>query len=235
MRPLWLDPGEIYNADLADPAAPPKIENFFFVALRSRTFMGAVSADASRAAEIDPDHPRTDVSRAWNFRIRKPAINFRALDRWWSAYRCWMFPEMTWKQFSGVAGRVMGMVAKEMPRDQGNQLRPNPGLELGAPEVRVLPDRTRLADAGVTVRELGDTVDTFNDGLRVAEVTIGGERLDLMLAGPRSAEEQTQTIAALPVVTRSGSILPTGSLAEVVLTSGPDRDSPPGSAAAQSP
>jgi hydrophobic/amphiphilic exporter-1 (mainly G- bacteria), HAE1 family len=220
VRPLWLDPGEIYNADLADPAAPPKIENFFFVALRSRTFMGAVSADASRAAELIPiiRGPMFREPGTFGF-VSQPSIFGRSIG---GGRRIDLdVSGNDLETILGVAGRVMGMVAKEMPRDQGNQLRPNPGLELGAPEVRVLPDRTRLADAGVTVRELGDTVDTFNDGLRVAEVTIGGERLDLMLAGPRSAEEQTQTIAALPVVTRSGSILPTGSLAEVVLTSGP--------------
>ena len=78
-----------------------------------------------------------------------------------------------------------------------------------------MPDRTRLADAGVTVRELGDTVDTFNDGLRIAEITVDGERLDLMLAGPKLAIEQTQRIGTLPVVTSAGTILPTNALAKL--------------------
>ena len=107
------------------------------------------------------------------------------------------------------------------PLQEGNQLRPNPGLELGAPEVRVIPDRLRLADNGVTARELGETVDAFNDGLRVAEVTVGSERLDLTLRGPDKNVTETQGIASLPVVTSSGRIVPTDSLADVVLTTGP--------------
>jgi HAE1 family hydrophobic/amphiphilic exporter-1 len=108
-----------------------------------------------------------------------------------------------------------------MPREDGSQVRPRPGLELGAPEIRVLPDPVRLADNGVSARELGMTVDAFNDGMRVAEITVGGERIDLMLMGPEGNVTETQGIGALPVVTRSGTILPTRLLSDVVVTSGP--------------
>jgi HAE1 family hydrophobic/amphiphilic exporter-1 len=112
-------------------------------------------------------------------------------------------------------------IVQVLPFEQGNQLRPNPGLELGAPEVRVIPDRLRLADNGVTARELGETVDVFNDGMRVAEVTVGSKRTDLVLQGPDKNVVETQGIGNLPVVTSSGRIVPASSLAEIVLTSGP--------------
>jgi len=120
-----------------------------------------------------------------------------------------------------VAQDAFGRVNKLMPNENGAQVRPRPGLELGAPEIRVLPDPVRLADNGVSARELGLTVDAFNDGLRVAEVTVGGERIDLVLMGREGNVTETQGIAALPVVTRSGDILPVGSLARVIVTSGP--------------
>jgi len=121
----------------------------------------------------------------------------------------------------GVAQNAFGLVNKAMPREQGGRVRPRPGLELGAPEIRVLPDPVRLADNGVSARELGLTIDAFNDGLRVTEITVDGERIDLMLMGPEGNVTQTQGIAALPVVTRSGDILPAGSLAKIIVTSGP--------------
>ena len=96
-----------------------------------------------------------------------------------------------------------------------------PGLELGAPEVRVIPDPVRLADNGISARDLGLTIDALNDGLRVAEITIGGKRADLILMGPESNVLETQGIANLPVVTRSGDILPASALADIVITSGP--------------
>ena len=107
------------------------------------------------------------------------------------------------------------------PRSEGNQLRQKPGLELGATEVGGIHNRIALADNGGTARELGDNVDAFNDGLRVAEVIVGSERLDLTLRGPAQNVVETQEIGALPVVTSSGRIVPVTSLADVELTAGP--------------
>jgi len=122
----------------------------------------------------------------------------------------------------GTALKAAGLVSGTLPREQGHQLRPKPGLELGAPEVRLIPDRTRLADAGVSARTLATTVDAFNDGLRVAEITVGGRRIDLTLLGPKPDGERTQSIEALPVVTGSGQILPASSLASIQVTEGPN-------------
>ena len=71
----------------------------------------------------------------------------------------------------------------------------------------------------MTAKELGQTVDAFNDGLRVAEVTVGGNRMDLTLVGPDKHVNRTENISNLPVVTRSGLVLPAGSLAKVIVTS----------------
>ena len=106
-----------------------------------------------------------------------------------------------------------------MPRSQGTQLR-QPGLELGAPEIRVIPNRTKLADNGVTARELGDTLDAFNDGLQI-KITVGSKRIDLMLKGALPDVEETQGISQLPVVTSSGMIVTAGELADILVTSGP--------------
>ena len=94
-------------------------------------------------------------------------------------------------------------------------------MGLGAPEIRLFPKEQRLADAGVTFRELGQTVDAFNSGLRISEITVGDRRVDLVLRGPRKFVTQTQGIANLPVVTREGHILPVSSLAEIRIVNGP--------------
>ena len=120
-----------------------------------------------------------------------------------------------------MAQRAVGHISRALPREEGNQFRPRPGLEFGAPEVRIIPDPVRLADNGVSARELGETVDAFNDGLRTLELTEGSDRMDLMLAGPDSLVGETQGIENLPIVTQSGTIMPLRSLAEVIVTSGP--------------
>jgi len=125
------------------------------------------------------------------------------------------------EEIVGVAQRAAGYVEAALPRAQGHQMRPLPDLTLGAPEVRVTPNRARLADAQVSAVELGQTIDVFNDGLRVAEVTVGGKRLDLVLRGPSEEILRTQGINYLPVVTGEGMILPASELATIEVTSGP--------------
>ena len=62
---------------------------------------------------------------------------------------------------------------------------------------------------------MADTVDAFNDGLRVAEITVDGKRIDLILTGPYKKVTETQGISSLPVVTESGRIISVGELADV--------------------
>ena len=116
------------------------------------------------------------------------------------------YQERELEQILEIALKTVGLVSKIMPRSEGTQIRPKPGLELGAPEIRVIPDRTRLADNGVTARELGDTIDAFNDGLRITEITVGSKRVDLMIKGVQDDITETQGINNLPVVTSSGKI-----------------------------
>jgi len=202
------------------PGEPPKIERFFFVATRASTFLGAVSVEPQRASELIPvlRDPVFREPGTFGF-INQPSIFGRGIGGGRKIELDISGQDLD--EILEVASRVVGKALQALPLSAGNQLRPKPGLELGAPEIRVIPNRVRLADNGVTARELGDTVDAFNDGLRVAELTVGSERLDLVLQGPAKNVIETQGIAALPVVTSSGRIVPADSLADVVLTAGP--------------
>jgi HAE1 family hydrophobic/amphiphilic exporter-1 len=216
IRPLWAS---VSGAD-AEPDGPPKIERFFFVASRASTFMGAVAVEPQRAGELIDvlQEPMFREPGSFGF-INQPSIFGRGLG---GGRKIELDISGTnLEEILSVAQKAMGLLSRHMPIEEGNQLRPNPGLELGAPEIRVLPNPIRLADNGVTARELADTIDVFNDGLRVAEVTVGADRIDLMLKGPANQVTQTQGIENLPVVTASGMILPASALSDVVLTAGP--------------
>ena len=87
----------------------------------------------------------------------------------------------------------------------------------------MVPNLRRLADNGLTARDLGITIDVFNDGMRVSEVTVGAKRIDLTLMGTDRNVTNTQGIASLPVVTGSGRILSVDNLADVSVTEGPNQ------------
>ncbi len=216
IRPLWSD----VSGPEAEPGGPPKIRRFFFVARRSSTFLGAISEEPQRAGELIPVLQNVVFREPGTFGfVNQPSIFGRGIG---GGRKLQL--DISGNEFEDileVAGQAMRKIVQVMPLDEGNQLRPKPGLELGAPEVRVVPDRVRLADNGVTARELAETVDTFNDGLRVAEVSVGSKQIDLMLQGPDQNVVETQGIGSLPVVTSDGMILPASSLADVILTAGP--------------
>jgi len=216
VRPHWASE----TGPESKPGEPPKMEHFFFVTFRELTIVGARAMDGRRVGELIPvlskpvfREPGTFGSMSQRSIFGRGVRGARSIDLDISG------PDL--QSVIDVAQRAVGLISQALPRSKGNQLRPRPGLELGAPEVRIIPDPVRLADNGVTARELGDTVDAFNDGLRVLEFTAGSDRMDLMLAGPDGIVSETQGIGNLPIVTQSGAIIPLRSLAEVVVTSGP--------------
>ena len=68
---------------------------------------------------------------------------------------------------------------KEFPRSAGHQMRPKPGLILGAPEIQIQPDRIKLADNNVSAKELAMGIDAFNSGIRVDEIIVDSNRNDM--------------------------------------------------------
>jgi HAE1 family hydrophobic/amphiphilic exporter-1 len=202
------------------PGEPPKISRFWFIARGTRTILAASAVDPTRAKELVPVIRRVAFREPGTFGfVTQTSLFGRGFGGSNVIDLDITGPDL--ENLLAVARRAIGVVFREMPRSAGNQVRPRPGLELGAPEVRVIPDPLRLADNGLTARDLGLTIDAFNDGLRVAEVTLGSRRMDLTLMGPQDRITQTQGINNLPVVTRSGMILPVSELARVEVTEGP--------------
>jgi len=236
VRPYWKDqqnkdqpdstatkPSQNANAEdgqNAEQADPPVIDHFFFVATRSRTFLGASATDPNRVKELIPVLQGPVFSEPGTFGfITQPSIFGRGIGGGRKIELDVSGPDLG--VVLAVAGQAFGMLSREMPRSEGNQHRPQPGLELGSPEVRVIPDRIRLADNGLTAQDLAQSIDTFNDGVRTGEITIGGRLVSLVLRGPDDVVAATQDIGGLPVVTSDGRIVSVESLAEVKMTDGP--------------
>jgi hydrophobic/amphiphilic exporter-1 (mainly G- bacteria), HAE1 family len=216
VRPHWASE----TGPESKPGEPPKMDRFWFIAFNSRTILAASAVDPTRAGELVPIMKKVAFREPGTFGfVTQRSLFGRGFGGSNVVDVDITGPDLN--QLLAVARKTMGLTFRNMPRSEGNQIRPKPGLELGAPEVRVIPDLLRLADNGLTARDLGMTIDAFNDGLRVAEVTVGSRRIDLTLMGPQDRIDKTQGISNLPVVTRSGLILPVSELARVEVTEGP--------------
>ena len=216
IRPYWVSDSD----QETDAESPPKIKRFFFVSTRSRMFVGAIAEDSNRVSELIPimQGPVFKEPGTFGF-MSQPSIFGRGIG---AGRKIDLdISGATIEDILNASTRAAGRILEAMPRSEGHQFRPNPGLELGVPEVRILPDRLRLADNGISALELGLAVDVFNDGLRVDETMFEGKRTDITLLGPRDTVTETQNIQNLPIVTPAGRIIPVGSVAEIELTAGP--------------
>lgn len=203
-----------------DAQGRPKLNRFFFVTFRGRTILGAAAHDPTRVKDLIPilseaafKEPGTLGQITQRSLFGRGVTGTRAIDL------NILGPDL--EPLMEVALKTFNRVNQEFPRKEGNQVRPQPELVLGAPELRIRPNRVKLADNGVTARQLSDTIDAFNDGLRIAEITVGNKLVDLMIKGPLDQVTETQGISNLPVVTSAGLIIPAASLSDIEMTTGP--------------
>ncbi|MEM9425075.1 MAG: efflux RND transporter permease subunit [Pseudomonadota bacterium] len=216
-RPMWEARPDTQLED-----GTPALESFFFVATPGNSFVGAATVDGSRVAEVIPILSRPIFAEPGTFGfMTQPSLFGRGVGGGRTIELNVSGDEL--EDILAVAGQAAGIISQVLPRSEGHQFRPIPGLELGAPELRLIPDRVRLADAGLTMDALATTVDAYNDGVRVAEINVGNRRIDLTLKGGNGSLEgmRTQDVGAFPVVTPSGQIIPASELAEVRVTAGP--------------
>lgn len=216
-EPMWSAAPDAETAD-----GQPALDSFFFVATPGNSFVGAAAVDGDRIADVIPILSRPIFAEPGTFGfMTQPSLFGRGVGGGRTIELNVSGDEL--EDILRVAGQAAGTIGQLLPRSEGHQFRPIPGLELGAPEVRLIPDRIRLADAGLSTQDLAATVDAFNDGLRVAEINVGNRRLDLTLKGDSTflSGLRTQDVGSFPVVTPTGRIVPVSELAEVRVTAGP--------------
>jgi len=208
---------------VADRLAPyvsgekqPAIRHYFFVAYNGGVFMGARAADSGRAKELvgvinETIHGFPDT------------IAFAKQSSLFGGSRGGRTVDMN------IQGRDMdklleaaraGFAAVKEQWPEAN-VSPSPGLELAEPELRLVPDERRIAEAGWNRTIMAQVSRALGDGLYVCDYFNGEERLDIIVrAEPWDTPEQ---LAAIPLATPDADIMPFGELVKVVRTAGPDK------------
>jgi HAE1 family hydrophobic/amphiphilic exporter-1 len=123
------------------------------------------------------------------------------------------------EQLSAVGGQLMGALKKAMP---AAQVRPIPGLDAGAPELRVSPRRAQAAQLGISGADLGLLVDAYVDGAIIGELGKRGEpKRDVVLRATGVPLDSPEALMAAPAATPSGRTVPIGEFATITETLGP--------------
>ena len=109
------------------------------------------------------------------------------------------------------------------------QLRGTPGIVgvrsdfvFGAPELRVRPEREKLAQAGLVPAELAAMVEAALGGIFASEFVEGKETLDVVVELQSGHVDTPEALAQLPLALPSGNRVQLQDVAQVVETTGPD-------------
>jgi len=109
-----------------------------------------------------------------------------------------------------------GAVSAALP---GAQVRPSPGLTLAEPELRMIPNERRMAEAGWTRQQVSALSRSLGTGLYVGDYFNGQKRLDVFL---RSTDWQSpEELKSIPFYTPKAGIQPIGELVDIIRTAGP--------------
>jgi HAE1 family hydrophobic/amphiphilic exporter-1 len=88
--------------------------------------------------------------------------------------------------------------------------------QVGMPEVRVIPDRNKAADLGITMADIGQTINAAIGGQRVGKFKDQGRRFDIRVRLLAQQRERPEDIERLFVRTSSGSLVRLGDIVTIV-------------------
>ncbi|MBC6441401.1 MAG: efflux RND transporter permease subunit [Rhodospirillales bacterium] len=217
-RPYWK---VSHDEEIAlHPDGQAIFDRFYFGSGAGWTWIGGAAVDGDLVRELIPIMRDTlaDEPGTHSF-FRQPSIFGRGLGGNRSVDLDISGPDLG--VLAEVASEARGRILEEFGAFEGVQIRNRPSVSSGVPEIRVVPDRLRLADNGITAQDLSMGIDAFNSGLRVKEISLEGREIDLTLTGPDNHIVETQGIGKLPIVNHDGLIIPVSSLADVMVTIGP--------------
>ena len=214
-KPLW-------EAKSDGPYGKPKIDRFFFVAYSGGAFAGAATEDPKRVKEILPvltkpirSQPgaRAFAQQASLFgrsvggaRVIKLEITGPSLDL-----------------IQPTAQKVMRNVRKEFPPSEGHQVRSVPQMGAGSPQVMINPIPEKLANIGMSAREFAQSLDVFNDGVRVTEIPFEGRLIDLVLTSDKANVSKIDDLKDLPLITKTGELVRLSQVAEIKIIGVPQQ------------
>ena len=195
-----------------------KVSTYFYVGRGQMLFIGTKAANPERARSIIPPLQKIIASIPGMFGITlQRGIFEKGLGKGRTIEVDISGPNLSRLTEAGRA--LFGMISGAIP---GTQIRPVPSLELTSPEVTITPRRDRSAALEVDARELGLMVDVFLDGRKIDNFKAPGRKqIDLILMGEKDLIVTPDQIINLPMVTKSGQVIPISSLANLIETSGP--------------
>lgn len=189
----------------------PQIQQMFYVGADRFNLFGGLSVHETRAKEMIPLFTRIIQSIPGIFGVSIQAGIFesgigkgRTVDVNISGRDI--------DEIAGLAQTLMfGMIPAKIPQAQ---VRPIPSVETSYPDVRIIPNKEKLAANGLTEDDLGVYVDVLMDGRKVEEFRPEGvKQIDLVLKGDDLVYETPEDILNSAIINSFGNLIRIGDVA----------------------
>ncbi|MDG1249796.1 MAG: efflux RND transporter permease subunit [Gammaproteobacteria bacterium] len=191
----------------------PKIKQYFFVARSGSIFIGGRAEDPNKVDELVKVLNKAVSGFPDTFAVVRKASLFsgfganREIEINIQGRNIDALLETARVGFAAIPQKIPGA-----------RVRPRPGLELAEPELQFKPHDDRLQEAGWNRQTLAKVTQVLGDGLKVGEYFDGEERLDVILKIPEW--HTPEEIAAIPLSTSNGSVVPFAELVSIERTAG---------------
>ncbi len=199
-----------------DGEQEPKVLNYFFVVFSGGAFMGVRAQDPSRTDELVPLVNRVIGGFPDTLAFAKRSSLFGGFGGGSTIDIDIQGSNIESLLHAAQLGFVQ--IRSVLP---GASVRPFPGLDLANPELELIPDERRIAEAGWDRSALSGIVRALGDGLYVGDYFDGEQRLDVILRG--QTWETPEDLGAIPLATPDAGMLPLGELVNIARTAGPEQ------------
>jgi HAE1 family hydrophobic/amphiphilic exporter-1 len=93
----------------------------------------------------------------------------------------------------------------------------------GSPQVMISPIPEKLANIGMSARDFAQSIDVYNDSVRVREIPFEGKLIDLVLTSDKANVSKIDNLKDLPLITKTGELVRLSQVADIKLIGVPEQ------------
>jgi multidrug efflux pump subunit AcrB len=210
MRPYTE--GSVEDYESGKIGSPP-LQDFFFASFEGMIFNFTRAKDASTAALI-PDLISREFGKvpgAIAFSTQR-SIFEGGLEGSRGIEVDIVGPDVPTLTFIGLQGFLSIMQHEKL---QGAQTLPEPGIEVGQPQLTITPNWVRAAEVGISASAIGYGAWVLGDGAYADDYYRDGKKYDLYLYSTMDAYDTLTNFDTMKIATESGEVIPISAVANV--------------------
>lgn len=197
----------------------PPMRDFFFVAFGTQMFTFTRAKDASMASDV----PGLLVRYFSQIPGMIPISMQRSIFSQGIGGARNIELDITGLDYGQVTFITLQAFLKVQQALEGAQARPEPGMEIGQPQLTIKPDWLRASELGFTAQEIGYGAWVLGDGAYVDDYYQDGKKIDIYMYSTSGAFDTLANFDTMRISNARGTTIPLSEVAQVDFTFVPEQ------------